>query len=144
MLLVERSCEENNITEEVDSAAGNWGIAAEETEFSLDTFESVKRDIFFVYALGPQRFQLLGGLLTFVAYIYFLLISFPFFGDVLNKTAGVNAAKPLKHNFTKELYKNFADIAPKRSNSEKVLKTKKKLYFFSVKITTVKKSNSTL
>ena len=123
----------------MDSAAGNWGIAKEETEFSRDTFEmpvvpicfadSVKKDIFLVYALGPQRSQLLGGLLTFVAYIYFLLISFPFFGDVLNKIAGGNVAKPLKHNFTKELYKYFADIAPKKSDSEKVLKTRKKRYF---------------
>ena len=32
MLLVECSCEEDNVTEEVDSAAGNWGIAEEETE----------------------------------------------------------------------------------------------------------------
>ena len=82
MLLVEGSCKENNVTEEVDSAAGNWGIAEEETEFSLDTFEmpvvpicfadSFKKDIFLVYALGPQRSQLLGRLLTFVAYIYFL------------------------------------------------------------------------
>ena len=154
MLLVECSCEEDNVTEEVDSAAGNWGIAEEETEFSLETFEmpvvpicfadSVKKYIFLVYALGPQRSQLLGGLLTFAAYIYFLLISFPFFEDVLNKIAGVNAAKPLKHNFTKELYKYFADIAPKKSNSEKVPKTRKKRYFFSLKSATVKKSNPTL
>ena len=138
----------------MDSAAGNWGIAEEETEFFLDTFEmpvvpicfadSVKKDIFLVYALGPQRSLLLGGLLTFVAYIYFLLISFPFVGDNLNKIAGGNAAKPLKHNFTKELYKYFADIAPKKSNSEKVLKTRKKPYFFSVKSATVEKSNPTL
>ena len=56
MLLVEGSCKENNVTEEVDSAAGNWRIAEEETEFSLDTFEmpvvpicfadSVKKNIF--------------------------------------------------------------------------------------------------
>ena len=39
MLLVECSCEEDNLTEEVDSAAGNWGIAEEETEFSLESFE---------------------------------------------------------------------------------------------------------
>ena len=32
MLLVECSCEEDNVTEEVDSAAGNWGIAEKETE----------------------------------------------------------------------------------------------------------------
>ena len=34
MLLVERECsgEEDNVTEEVDSAAGNWSIAEEETE----------------------------------------------------------------------------------------------------------------
>ena len=28
----ECSCGEHNVTEEVDSAAGNWGIAEEETE----------------------------------------------------------------------------------------------------------------
>ena len=35
MLLVECSCEEDNVTEEVDSAAGNWGIAEEETEVKV-------------------------------------------------------------------------------------------------------------
>ena len=39
MLLVECLWEEDNVTKEVDSAAGNWGIGEEETEFSLDTFE---------------------------------------------------------------------------------------------------------
>ena len=48
------------------------------------------------------------------------------FRDVVNKIAGVNAAKPLKHNFTKELFEYFAVIAPKKSNSEKALKTSKK------------------
>ena len=82
MLLVECSCEEDNLTEEVDSAAGNWGIAEEETEFSLESFEmpvvlicfadSVKKIFFLVYALGQQRSQLLGGLLTFAVYMYFL------------------------------------------------------------------------
>ena len=55
MLLVECSCKEDNVTEEVDSEAGNWGIAEEETEFSLEIFEmlvapicfAVKEDIFF-------------------------------------------------------------------------------------------------
>ena len=68
------------------------------------------------------------------------------FGDVLNKIAGANAAKPLKHNFTKELYEYFADITPKKSNSssEKVLKTSKERYFFSPRSATVKKSNPVL
>lgn len=51
------------------------------------------------------------------------------FGDVLNNIAGVNAAKPLKRNFTKELFEYFAGIAPKKSNSE----SRKWHIFFSLK-----------
>ena len=57
MMLVKCSWEEDNVTEEVDSAAGNWGIGEEETEFCLDIFEipvvpicfpdSVKKRYFF-------------------------------------------------------------------------------------------------
>ena len=56
MLLVEGSCKENNVTEEVDSAAGNWGIAEEETEFSLDTFETPVVPICFADSVKKKYF----------------------------------------------------------------------------------------